>query len=213
VLYVGIDWSESRRTPAVERGWAPWTVRFPMCDPPYLSKQDMLDDARAAGLEPPRLYELGFSHNNFYWTTVGAGQQRILVAVILHGPTGIATGGRDDQTAWQTVQLGYELFDAAADVVADSCGRRPGIAGGVGELPVFVTLAGEDGVGVAAATVMMTSQSWEVWSSFLGCSAVMWMPTSVIWAQVKDVPPSPAGMRCRCDRESPTCTEILACAR
>lgn len=62
VLYVGIDWSEVRRTPAIERGWAPWTVRFPMCDPPYLSKQEMLDAARAAGIEPPRLYELGFSH-------------------------------------------------------------------------------------------------------------------------------------------------------
>jgi hypothetical protein len=63
ILYVGIDWSESRRVPAIVRGWAPWTVRFPMCDPPYLSKQDMLDAARAAGITPPRLYELGFSHN------------------------------------------------------------------------------------------------------------------------------------------------------
>lgn len=62
ILYVGIDWSETRRIPAIERGWAPWTVRFPVCDPPRLSKQDMLDVARDAGLEPPRLYELGFSH-------------------------------------------------------------------------------------------------------------------------------------------------------
>jgi len=67
VLYVGIDWSEVRRTPAIEHGWAPWTVRFPMCDQPYLSKQDMLDAARAAGLEPPRLYELGFSHIFLAW--------------------------------------------------------------------------------------------------------------------------------------------------
>jgi hypothetical protein len=35
------------------------------CVTPYLSKEDMLDAARAAGLTPPRLYELGFSHNNF----------------------------------------------------------------------------------------------------------------------------------------------------
>jgi hypothetical protein len=69
VLYVGIDWSEAHRTPAIVNGWAPWTVRFPMCEPPLLSKQDMLDAARAVGLTPPRLYELGFSHNNFYWTT------------------------------------------------------------------------------------------------------------------------------------------------
>jgi hypothetical protein len=43
VLYVGIDWSEAHRTPAIVNGWAPWTVRFPMCEPPLLSKQDMLD--------------------------------------------------------------------------------------------------------------------------------------------------------------------------
>jgi hypothetical protein len=64
---VGIDWSEAHRAPAIVNGWAPWTVRFPMCDPPYLSKQDMLDAARAAGLEPPRLYELGFSHIFAAW--------------------------------------------------------------------------------------------------------------------------------------------------
>lgn len=69
VLYVGIDWSEAHRTTAIVKGWAPWTVRFPMCHPPYLSEQDMLDAAIVRGLTPPRLYALGFSHNNFYWTT------------------------------------------------------------------------------------------------------------------------------------------------
>jgi hypothetical protein len=63
VLYVGIDWSESQRVPAIEKGWAPWEVRFPMCDPPNLSKEHMLDWARAEGLRPPRLYEQGFKHN------------------------------------------------------------------------------------------------------------------------------------------------------
>jgi hypothetical protein len=62
VLYVGIDWSEQRRVPAIERGWAPWTVRFPMCDSPYLSKDQMPDWARAEGLRPPRLYAQGFAH-------------------------------------------------------------------------------------------------------------------------------------------------------
>src|SRR5262249_49669999 len=62
VLYVGIDWSETRRTPAIIRGWTPWTVRFPMCDPPHLPKQDMLDWCTSLGITPPRLYRLGFSH-------------------------------------------------------------------------------------------------------------------------------------------------------
>ncbi|WP_075737685.1 hypothetical protein [Streptomyces acidiscabies] len=64
VLHTGIDWSEERRVPAIVRGWAPWTVSFPMCDPPYVTKEQMLDAARTAGLEPPRLYALGFAHNN-----------------------------------------------------------------------------------------------------------------------------------------------------
>lgn len=78
VLYVGIDWSEANRTPAIVKGWAPWTVRFPMCDPPYLSKQDMHDAARAVGLNPPRLYELGFSHNNCGGVCVRGGQKHWL---------------------------------------------------------------------------------------------------------------------------------------
>jgi hypothetical protein len=76
MLYVGIDWSEQRRTPAIEKGWAPWPVRFPMCEPPHLSKQDMLDWARAEGLRPPRLYEQGFTHNNCFGVCVRAGQRQ-----------------------------------------------------------------------------------------------------------------------------------------
>ncbi|GAA0547383.1 hypothetical protein GCM10010172_31460 [Paractinoplanes ferrugineus] len=75
VLYVGIDWSEQRRVPAIVRGWSPWTVRFPMCEPPFLSKDQMLQWTTAVGLRPPRLYQQGFAHNNFYWTTTEAGQQ------------------------------------------------------------------------------------------------------------------------------------------
>lgn len=78
VLYVGIDWSEARRVPAIVHGWAPWTVRFPMCDLPHLSKQDMLDAARAHGLTPPRLYTMGFSHNNCGGVCVRGGQKHWL---------------------------------------------------------------------------------------------------------------------------------------
>ncbi len=62
IVYIGLDWSEPQRQPAITRGWAPWTVRYPMCDPPYLTKQDMLDWCADLGITPPRLYRLGFSH-------------------------------------------------------------------------------------------------------------------------------------------------------
>jgi hypothetical protein len=83
ILYVGIDWSEQQRIPGIERGWAPWTVRFPMCDPPHLTKPQMLDWARAEGLRPPRLYQQGFAHNNCFGACVRAGQRqwRHLLAV------------------------------------------------------------------------------------------------------------------------------------
>jgi hypothetical protein len=67
ILYVGIDWAEQGRIPGIVKGWAPWQVEFPMCDPPYLTKQQMLDWARAEGLRPPRLYDDGFTHIFLAW--------------------------------------------------------------------------------------------------------------------------------------------------
>ena len=75
VVYVGLDWAEPKRLPGVVRGWSPWRVEFPMCDPPLLSKQDMLAACLAAGVKPPRLYDLGFSHNNCGGVCVRAGQK------------------------------------------------------------------------------------------------------------------------------------------
>ncbi|MBF6341291.1 hypothetical protein IU450_36230 [Nocardia abscessus] len=76
VLYVGLDWAERRREPGVVHGWAPWRVEFPMAETPYLTKEQMLDDCRSRGLVPPRLYELGYSHNNCGGVCVRAGQRQ-----------------------------------------------------------------------------------------------------------------------------------------
>jgi hypothetical protein len=76
ILYVGIDWAEQGRIPGIEKGWAPWQVEFPMCDPPYLTKRQMLDWARAEGLRTPRLYDDGFTHNNCFGVCVRAGQRQ-----------------------------------------------------------------------------------------------------------------------------------------
>ena len=75
VLYVGLDASEPLRAPAITRGWAPWRVRYPMTEPPYLSKDDMLAWCARLGVTPPRLYELGFTHNNCGGVCVRAGQR------------------------------------------------------------------------------------------------------------------------------------------
>jgi hypothetical protein len=80
VLYVGIDNSarDRRRAPAIERGWLPWRVEFPLLDEPALSKADLLAEARALGLRPPRAYELGFDHANCGQLCVRGGQKHWL---------------------------------------------------------------------------------------------------------------------------------------
>src|SRR3954470_19480961 len=41
-VYVGIDWSETHRLPAIEAGWAPYRVNAPMTEVPLLDRDDML---------------------------------------------------------------------------------------------------------------------------------------------------------------------------
>lgn len=72
-LYVGIDWTEIHRLAAVKRNWQPYAVHAPMCEPPYIDKPDVLQWLEQEGIEPPRLYEMGFSHNNCGGFCVKAG--------------------------------------------------------------------------------------------------------------------------------------------
>jgi hypothetical protein len=73
-IAIGIDWTETHRTASIEKAYKPWNVVFPMCDAPYLSKDQMIDWAKDSGIEPPRLYAMGFSHNNCGGGCVRAGQ-------------------------------------------------------------------------------------------------------------------------------------------
>ena len=73
-LYVGIDWTEEHRMRNVVRNWSPYTVEAPLCERPYLSKGQWLDELQAAGIEVPRLYAMGFPHNNCGGFCVKAGQ-------------------------------------------------------------------------------------------------------------------------------------------
>lgn len=73
-LYVGIDWSEMHRLPGIVRNWAPWTVDAPLTRPPYADKRQLIAELRARGIAEPRLYGLGFEHNNCGGACVKAGQ-------------------------------------------------------------------------------------------------------------------------------------------
>ncbi|MCM8556189.1 hypothetical protein, partial [Streptomyces sp. STCH 565 A] len=74
VVYVGIDWTETHRLPAIVDGWKPWPVEAPLTRPPYRDKVQLREEARAAGLIDPRLYRLGFAHNNCGGGCVKGGQ-------------------------------------------------------------------------------------------------------------------------------------------
>lgn len=74
ILYLGIDWSESHRSVRNERFWEPYKTEFPMIEEPYLNKEEMCQWAESLGVKRPRLYEMGFSHNNCGGFCVKAGQ-------------------------------------------------------------------------------------------------------------------------------------------
>jgi hypothetical protein len=74
VLYLGIDWTEEHRIDKAAKYWGEWDVRAPMCEPPLKDKHDMLDMLEDAGIEPPRLYKLGFPHNNCGGFCIKAGE-------------------------------------------------------------------------------------------------------------------------------------------
>lgn len=74
VLYLGIDWSEDHRKAAPIKNWHPYRVEFPMCDEPYIDKNDMLDDLKLLNIDPPDSYGKGFSHSNCSNFCVRAGQ-------------------------------------------------------------------------------------------------------------------------------------------
>lgn len=72
-LHFGIDWSEKHRFERLRKRLSDWNTSAPMCEPPYMSKQDMLNMLANHDIKQPRLYELGFPHNNCGGACVKAG--------------------------------------------------------------------------------------------------------------------------------------------
>lgn len=75
-VYVGISWDEIHRLPAIEKAYQGFgfTAKAPLCEPPYLDKQQMLSACRAEGIEPPSSYARNYSHSNCGGFCVRAGQ-------------------------------------------------------------------------------------------------------------------------------------------
>jgi hypothetical protein len=74
IIYVGIDWSEVHRMEAIQEGWKPYRAEAVLTEPPYIDKDFIFEKMAEQGIRKPRLYEMGFSHNNCGGFCVRAGQ-------------------------------------------------------------------------------------------------------------------------------------------
>lgn len=75
IVSIGIDAMEEHRFTFLrgERAKDGWTYRAPLCEPPEPTKDAMFARLLAAGIREPRLYAMGFSHNNCGGGCVRAG--------------------------------------------------------------------------------------------------------------------------------------------
>lgn len=75
-VVLGIDWSEVHRLQRAAPRWEPYRLIAPLCDESEWgkTKDDYLAELADAGIEPPRLYAMGFPHNNCGGFCVKAGQ-------------------------------------------------------------------------------------------------------------------------------------------
>ena len=64
VVYVGIDWTEEHRFTRLRERKLPWVYEAPLCEEPYLDKNEMHEWAEREELEKQRFYKLGAPHAN-----------------------------------------------------------------------------------------------------------------------------------------------------
>ena len=72
-VYVGIDWTEMDRLPAIRNHYLPYRTEAPLTEAPYLDKRELLRQCRADGIKPPRMYVQGWPHANCQGACVKAG--------------------------------------------------------------------------------------------------------------------------------------------
>jgi len=73
-IYLGLSWDEQHRVDRINDRCAPWRYEAPMAEKPYLTKTQMIEWLVSEGIAPPRLYAMGFPHNNCGGFCIKAGQ-------------------------------------------------------------------------------------------------------------------------------------------
>lgn len=73
-LYVGIDWTEEHRLTRLQLRKPLWNIQAPMTGKPLWDKCQMTTELSKIGIQPPKLYKMGFPHNNCGGFCIKAGQ-------------------------------------------------------------------------------------------------------------------------------------------
>lgn len=73
-FHIGISWEEKHRYERAKRLWEPHRLDAPLLWEPYFLEPDKNKELTKLGIEIPKLYKLGFSHNNCSGFCVKAGQ-------------------------------------------------------------------------------------------------------------------------------------------
>jgi len=64
VLYLGMNWDEEHRLDRSKIYWNPYQLEGILFEPPLMNRDSMMAELERIGIKPPRLYALGFPHNN-----------------------------------------------------------------------------------------------------------------------------------------------------
>ncbi len=72
-IYVGMDWTEKHRLDRMRLDKPHWKIEAPMIEEPIEDKCRMIAETEKLGIAIPRLYSLGFPHNNCGGRCVRAG--------------------------------------------------------------------------------------------------------------------------------------------
>jgi hypothetical protein len=73
-VYIGLNWDEEHRLKRVQARCKPWRYEAPLMEAPFADKHQMMELLKREGITVPRLYTMGFPHNNCGGFCVKAGQ-------------------------------------------------------------------------------------------------------------------------------------------
>ena len=77
-LVFGIDWTESHRVSNVHSYWRGYSCLFPLVDEWRYDKHEFAKYVESIGIKLPRLYSMGFPHNNCGGFCIKAGKAHFL---------------------------------------------------------------------------------------------------------------------------------------